>query len=213
MNMNETQNDTPAADDQFDFIMKDPPKQKKALLPKGNSKTQRIIIIVGAGLAVLTLFIVVFSLIFGASGSGLDNLEKTAQEQQEIIRITEIGEKSARSSATQSLAVSTKLSVASSQQDIIIYLEGKDRKMNGKKLAANLNSKTDASLTTAANNAKFDEVFTTTLIQQLTQYRKNLSKYYDATGNKQQRQLLQEAYKQADDILKREAPSANSDTQ
>jgi len=189
----------------YDFILNGPPKKKRTIVPKGNSKKQRLIIMIGGGLALLTLLIIIFSLIFGGGGGGLANLEKTVKEQQEIMRVAQLGEKGARSTETQTFAISTKLTVSSSQSNILAYLADKGSEVKGKDLSENLDSKTDTKLKTATDNGEFDTVFTALLTAQLEAYKQNLAEYYDATSSKNQRQLLQEAYNQADGLLKKEA--------
>jgi hypothetical protein len=186
---------------QYDFIMNEQPKPKKTLLPKNNSKKQRIAIFVGFGLLLITLLIVVFSLIFGSSSSGTNNLIRAVKQQQEIIRIAEVGEKSARTSVTQSFATSTKLTVSTSQSEMLKYLEGRDLKLKGKELAEEFDPKTDAQLKTATENGTFDEVLTAILVKQLTDYGQNLSDYYDGESSKARKQLLENAFGQVQGLL------------
>lgn len=156
---------------------------------------------VGLGLALLTVGIVVFSLIFGSGSSGTENIVKAVKQQQEIIRVAEVGEKSARTSATQTFATSTKLSVSTSQTEMLAYLNGKDRKLKGKELAEEFNAKTDAQLQTATDNGTFDDVFTAIMVKELTAYGQNLSDYYKGENSKARKQLLENAYSQVQGLL------------
>jgi hypothetical protein len=200
--MHEQQNEnTNDNDNPYGFIMDEPPKQKRTLIPKGESKKQRIIIMVGGGLALLTIILVIFSFISSLGGSGVKNLETLAKEQQEIIRVAELGERGATSTETKAFAQNAKLSVRSSQQNVIAYLTSLKIEVEPKQLSTTLNAKTDATLQDASDSGQFDEVFTSLLTKMLITYRANLTKYYNATDSAGQKNVLQNAYSQANDLI------------
>ncbi len=202
----------PAGSDPYGFILNDPPKKKRAILPQGNSKKQRLIIMAGVAIAALTLFILIFALIFGSRGDSVKNIKTVAAQQQEIIRIAQLGEKQARSSKTQSFAVSTKLSITSSQQQVFAYLTKKDQMPKGKELGLAQSSKNDTILQTAADNGQFDEVFEETMTSLLQSYQKSLSKYYDSASSATQKQLLQDAYVQAKQLTTEQSAEDSTTT-
>lgn len=198
---------------QYDFILKDPPKKKRLSLPgNGGSKKQRLIIIIGVVLTGLTLFILILALIFGNRGDSVKNIKLVAAQQQEIIRIAEIGEKDARSAKTQSFAVSTKLSITSSQQQVFAYLAKKKQVPKGKELALAQSSKNNTILQTAAENGQFDQVFEETMTSLLLSYQKSLSKYYKSASSATQKQLLQDAYVQAKQLTTEQAAEDSTTT-
>lgn len=185
----------------YDFIMNEPPKQKRSLIPKGESKKQRMIIMFGLGAGVLTILILVFSLIFSAGNTSIENVEAAAKEQQEIIRVAELGERGARSSGTQSFAISVKLAFTSTQQQFLTYLEGRDRKLKDKELNLRTNEETDVTLKAAADSGKFDETFDTVMTEHLEVHKRNLIKYYEGAESKTQKELFQGAYEQITGLL------------
>lgn len=194
----------------YDFILNEPPKKKRSLVPKGESKKQRMIIMFGFGAALLTVLIIIFSLISGAGNSSIENVESAAKEQQEIIRVAEIGERGARSSATQSFAISVKLAFTSTQQQFLTYLEGRDRKLKGKELNARLDEDTDVTLKTAGDSGKFDETFETVMTEHLEAHKQKLIKYYESAGSKTQKELFKGAYEQIQGLLDDNAPETDT---
>lgn len=181
----------------YDFIMNDAPQQPKKpfTLPTGTSKTKKLLILGGGGIVGLILIFMVISLLFGGSGKNQELLT-IAQEQVEILRVTELAknERAVRDSTTQALIANTSLSVQSSHQQVLALLKKSKVKTNDKILALKKNSKTDAALVAAARNNNYDEVFVAELQKLLTQYRNDLKKLYP-TASKTQKPVLEAAFK------------------
>jgi hypothetical protein len=195
---------------QYDFIMNHGQKPKKGLmpsLPTGNSKKQRIILMSGLGLGLFVGLIIVSMLLSSAGKNATQPLVSIAQQQQEIIRVADLGTRSARASATSALAETTELTTTSGQQKTITYLTQKRRKVSTKELAAKQNTQTDAAFKTATANGDFDETFITTIAKLLTDYRTSLSKQYDASNNKTEKTLLKQLYTNAGTLLKNQTAS------
>ena len=139
--------------------------------------------------------------VFG--GGQKDNktqLVTIVQEQNEIVRVAGLASGQARTQNALNLSVSTSASVASSQQQLTA-LVSKQTKLSPKTVALKKNSKTDALLTSAAENNQFDDTFTKTLQAQLVTYQKDLKTAYDGSSNKATKQVLQSAYNGVNTLL------------
>jgi hypothetical protein len=182
----------------YDFIMNAPQAPKKGWLPGiGSSQKQRILVVIAGGVLLIIILLIVFSLIFGGSGGNTDALVKVAQEQTELIRISDIALTKARGSDALNLAVTTKLSLTTEQQPLLATLKSEGRKLSIKELNAGKNSATDESLAAAEQNNQFDQVFIQTLQNGIANYQKTLKQAYDGTSSKKVKQTLNEAYTHA----------------
>lgn len=204
------QNTSPSGSNPYDFILNDPPKKKRSVLPSGGSKKQRTILMAVGGIFLLIFFYMLFSIIMNSGTSNTERMTSVAQEQEEIIRVASLGERGARSTSTQSLALNVRLSVTSSQQKVLAYLNERNVELKDKDLALKANSKTDAVLKEATDNGRFDETFNTIFVAQLKDYQKNLATGYDESGNKTVKQILQEAYAQIKSLLPATEDSTSS---
>lgn len=149
-------------------------------------KKRRIIIVAVAGCSLLMLIVIIFSLAVGGGPSNKVELLNLAKQQNELIRIAEIGAAKSHEAQAKNLAVITKLSLTTDQQPLIDALKAQQVKVTPKDLNAAKNTKTDEALTAAEQTNRFDEVFITTMQSQLTTYQKALKQAYDnpATGKK-----------------------------
>ncbi len=140
-------------------MYEDKKKKKKTILPRTDSTKQRIIFV---GLGVVVLFIivsVVVSLLNSASNQNVVDLQSVAKQQTEIIRVANIGASKAKDSKTSNFALTTSLSLASSQTNTLEALKKAGRKMSPKDLNAGKNTDTDSLLTKAEQANSFDETF------------------------------------------------------
>lgn len=185
----------------YDFIMNSGASpQKKGLLPSGMSKKQKVFIFGGAGLFVLLILGAIFSLFFNRPDPGLDASLKMAQQHTEILRVADIGTKKAKSSTTRNLAATIKLSMQSSE-DKIVAIASKGRKPTPAQLNAAKDLKTDEALTTADQNNRFDDAFTSAIHDQIRQYLQQIRIVYDATNSSQDKKTLDEVHTQIAKIL------------
>src|ERR1700741_2921203 len=176
----------------YNFIMDANHKPKKPLLPGGNSKQGRIMIVVGGVVLLLVIGSVVMMLLASAGKSEKQNLTKAAQQQAEIIRISKIGIDKARGSTARNLAMTTNLSMQSDQ--IVLLKQGN---VSAKEAALGKNTKTDVTLTSAEQSNKFDEVFTQTLQAELKDYQMTLVNTYHGAKNKTLKATLDAQYQHA----------------
>jgi flagellar basal body-associated protein FliL len=168
---------------QYDFIMNPGQPAKKPLIPGASSKQGRIII-VGVGIVIMILLASMVIGLLNKSGKGnTDALVTAAKQQQELIRIAEIGVTKARSQDAKNIAITTKLSLESQQSEMQSAIKAAG--LNPKKVLSSADSKTDEALTTAEQNNRFDEEFLKIMAASLTAYQKSVKAAYDgATGKK-----------------------------
>jgi len=182
--------------DPYDFIFSSNQQPKRGLstMLSGNSKKQRVIIALFGSVVFIIMATVAFSLITSSGKSSTQALIELAQEQTELVRVTDTGVSKARSSAAKNLAITTRLSVHTSQLDTIALLKKSGHKLGVKQLGLKQSAQTDQQLSAAVTNNTFDEVFTELLHEQLVAYRASLQKIYKATTNKTKKQILQTSF-------------------
>lgn len=183
----------------YDFIMNSGQKPaSKPKLPAGNSQKSRILIVAAGAVLLLIVAIVVIALISSAGKAGQADLVKAAQQQAEIVRISELGTERAKGAAAKNLATTAGLSMQSDQAALQKALSKQGIKVNEKQLAAGKNQQTDTVLTTAEQSNKFDEVFTKTLQEELRAYQQTLKSAYDSASSESLKQTLTTLFEHAE---------------
>ena len=187
----------------YDFILNANHKPaKKPLLPTGNSKQSRILIVVIGAVVLLIVAIIAMVLISSAGKAGKADLIKAAQLQSEIVRISELGAERAKGSTAKNLAITASYSVQSDQAVLRSALSKQGIKISDSQLAAGKNQTTDATLTSADQSNKFDEVFIKTLQTQVSTYQQTLKAAYNATSSKSLQQTLSDQFQHAELLAK-----------
>lgn len=183
---------------QFDFIMS-PQKPKKSLLP-GGPKMRMILMVTGVAVVAIVLILIVLSMFSGGS-SNTEQLVKVAQQQNEIIRISTEASKKAGGEKTKILATLTSSTITTDQKKVIDYLAKNKKKLKNKELTLLTSKKTDAELTAAAQNGRYDEVSSRIITTQLTDYQTMLQSSYTQVGPKG-KEMLEQSFSNVSLILK-----------
>ena len=157
------------------------------------SKQQRILMVVAGGGVLLVVISLLLALIFGGGDDARQNLTVMAQSQQEIIRISEIGEESARSQQMLSLATTTKLSMSSAQKKVTSSVSRKGASLESATLQLRENQTTTSELASAEQANRFDETFAEILRSELVAYQQLLESTYDIADATDQ-QMLEELF-------------------
>lgn len=192
----------------YDFILAGPPKPKRSLIPSGGSLKQRVILIAGGALGLIIILYVIFGLILGGGGSTAP-LVKIAQQQTEIIRISNSSAKTVRDAPISNFTQNVLLSTTSAQNQTVDYLAKHGQKLNTKRLGGLQSSKTDQALAAAQQNDQFDDTLLNILIAKLKEYKASLYEDYNNTGSKTQKALDKDLYQQTDKLLTNPPKSAN----
>lgn len=181
----------------YDFFMKpgvpEPPKSKLPMPLGGKTLKGKIMLAVGAGLVLLIITFLAATLLGGSKGPS-DKLLEVVQEQTELIRVTDKAKVDARSTKTQVFATNVGLSLTTAKLQILPIAKKSGAKTDIKDLSGKQSSATDKVLKTATENNQFDELFTKTVTDQLTAYKKSLNETYQATTNKKDKQTIKNAY-------------------
>lgn len=203
LNMGMNENGTPPAPppitpqkpvNPYDFL-EDKPRSKKPLLPlpSGNSKVGRLIV-VGVGVVLLFIIGMIVMAILSAPGqAATKDLVLAAQQQNELIRVADIGAKGASSPDIRNLAVNTKLTLSTDQSKLLAIVN-KSKKVDAKVLALGKDNNTDRVLTAAKQSNRFDEVFKATLKKELAEYSNTLKRVHDNSSNSTNKQILADQY-------------------
>lgn len=175
----------------YDFLQT-PAPQKSGFLT-GNSKRKRMLI-VGIGVLLLVIIASVMISVFqNANKPNTEQLLVVLQDQQEIIRIAEIGSSKAKGSDTLNYSTTVLQTVRSDQKSLQEAL-GKNFKVSSKILAAKQSKKTDEQLTAAEQTNRLDETVKEILEKHIKTYRTNLRAAYDGSSSKKTRDVLQAAF-------------------
>ncbi len=183
----------------YDFIFNPEQAYKKSLLPQGNNKKQRIIIMAAIAAVVLFLIIIVAGLIGNAGKADTEALVSAAKQQQELIRISKVGQQKAKTQAAKNIAVTTLLALESEQDDMKTAISAAGLKPNAV-LKVAPNTKTDEALTSAEQNNRFDEEFLEIITQNLTDYQKSIKTAYEGATSAKLKTALTTQYESANTL-------------
>lgn len=185
----------------YDFITNPNRPNKKRLLPGTNSKKGQIIIAVGGATILLMIILIFVGLISGGSSDLKKDYLSLAQQQAELIRVTEIGVSKSRQAEAKNLAITTQYTLVSQQPEVLALAKKAGVVTNTKLLALNKNSETDALLANADQTNQFDEVFLKTLRAELQKYQQTLKKIYDDSSLTSTKTTLSKDYDAIDVLL------------
>lgn len=191
---------------QYDFIMNPQSAPGRSLLPGGNTKKGRLII-AGIGAVVLLMIVLVVTSLFSNAGKAdTQAVINAAKQQQELIRIADIGIQKARGQQAKNLAITTKLALSSEQDDMQSAIKAAG--LNPKKvLVGSTNPQTDKALTTAEQTNRFDEEFIEVMTDSLAEYQRSVKAAYDGANSKKLKAALATQYASANTLVGTPAPS------
>lgn len=186
----------------YHFILNAPKAPKQPLFKTGSLRSKLFVIIGGAFIVILAI-VLISSLLSRSSKTATTELITIVAQQQEIIRVANLGiAGSASDLPTQVWAATTESSVSSQQQRLIKYLKQKDIIVLPEQLNAKLSKKTDADFKTATVNSTFVSTFKDNLRSSLVAYGQDLSKSYKNVSSPEIKTLLNESYKNTVTLLK-----------
>lgn len=189
----------PTSQDPYNFIFNPSAAPKKSLFGGGNSTTQRLLV-VAAGLVVLLIAAIVFANVLGG-GSNTTSFLTIAQEQNELIRVANVGAPQIQSAAAKNFVTTTQLALTSDQQQLLAYMGQNGAKVNPKQLVLAQNSMTDKQLSAAQSVGNYDSTLVGILQTQLKDYSSELQRTYKQAKGPVGRQLLSDEYDHAQLLL------------
>ena len=181
----------------YDFIFNSPTPQKGFSAGGGSGMKKRILIASVLALFLIIAALIVTSILGSAGKADSEALLSLVEQQHEIMRLADVGTEKARGTKAQNLAITTKLTLASSQRDVQSYVTKQGVKIDQKLLAAKKNSKTDAQLTAAEQSNRFDETFIQVMESHLARYQSSLKKAHAEATAKKDKDTLAAAFKNA----------------
>lgn len=188
---------TPQPSNPYDFIVNPGKPKKKSLLPSsGSSKVQRALVITVVLIIIVVLFMVGSSLLSSGDKAKKEQLISVAKQQNELIRVSEIGLKKAKSAEARNLAMTTQLSLISEQAELQSAVKGTGVKISAKTIGGK-DPKTDDLFTKAEQANNFDDVFIQKLQADLTKYAKAVKVAYNNTTSKKAKLALEAQFNNA----------------
>ncbi len=154
--------------------------------PKASPPKQRILVIVaivGVVLAVIFLF-----LTFIVGGEDIQSqVRKLAADQQDIVRLANIGQETDNASAPTHNLASTISIIGGSNVQALASVVGQ---LSKDELALAANTSADTRFQTAAQTNTFDTVFPDVMKTELTELNASLSSLFDQTNNQKLKEVL-----------------------
>jgi flagellar basal body-associated protein FliL len=186
----------------YDFFLQNQPKQKRSfrsLIPSTSSGPIKFLIAAFGVIFLIVMIAVVASLL--SKGSGTPSaITQIAQQQSEMIRVSNEALTGASQTITQNLAVNINLSLTTDQNQLLQYLSQHGNKMSSSTLGAGKNSLTDQQLTAATQAGTYDSAYVNIAKSELTSYLQLVKTTFNTTKTSAERQLLYNDY-QAGQIL------------
>ncbi len=185
----------------YGFILNAPHPPKNKFI-KPNSLRSRLLLVVGGGLVLIFLIVGISSFIHRTSKANTTALISLVAQQQEIIRIANLGVTGSSDFLIQSRAETAALSVGTQQTGLTKYLKARKVILTPLLLNSKLDPKTDADFKTATANNRFNDVFSQKLKDILTLYAQNIKKNYTNANGPVIKAQLNESYKSTVLLLK-----------
>ncbi len=188
----------------YDFFLKEE-KPKRSLGP--TSAKGRVFVVVSGFIILIILAIAIVS---SLSKSSTPDLLKVTQDQNEIVRISTAGALNATSTSTKQFAITTQLSVASAQTDLLALLKKNGVVYSVKQLSLTQSAATDQQLATAASASLYDQTFDTIMKSQLQTYSNDIKTVFVTSKSATLRTLLNNDYKGAQLLLTQVSDNSNN---
>jgi hypothetical protein len=190
----------PPGSNPYEFIT-NPGTPKKQGLFSGGPKKQRILVVAVLGLVLLMVGIIVAAVISSSGNGNKQDYLALLQQQSELIRVSEIGEKTAHDSKARNLALTAKLSLTSTQGTLTSLAKKAGAQTDAKSIALGKDSSIDTKLADAEQTNSFDDEFIKTIQDLLDKYSQTLKKLYDEATSSSAKSTLQQAYNNAQQLI------------
>lgn len=184
---------------QFDFIMNPNKPPRRGWLPT-SSGARNIIFGAIATVVVLALLAMIWAIVSGSDKS-IEGLVKVAQQQTEIVRLAEDGNRKAQTEPAKSLAALTNTTITSDKNALTSYLAQNKRKLKPKELAMLADKQADSKLAAAASNGRYEDALIEIILSKIAEYIKTIDGLRGSIGAKGQK-ILDDSAHNATLILK-----------
>lgn len=205
MQPNEEQSSAASSPENFDFMLKQQPQQKKSFgLPSGLGKPAKFLI----GAVGALIIAIVAALIFGGGDGNSKQVLDLMAQNQEIVRVSQAQDQKFSDENTKGLSATAQAVMSSQKFQLGDYLTKANIKYGEQQLATKMDTNTGKELQTAAQNNKLDEAFVSYLKTSLTAYMNSLNETSKATSSQALKSTLQSASESVQTLLK--SPQFNS---
>ncbi len=167
------QPDTASAPENFDFMMKEPPKPpgRFSSLFSWMPKPAKIVL---AAVSILFVLVIFYAIFLGGNATNTDQLTSVMARAREIGRVRVLVQQQAKDVSTKDLATTAEAVLSSQEQELKSYLSDRKVKVSSKKLAARLDKTTDSSFEKALQNNNYDQTYFSYLKTNLVTYQGEL---------------------------------------
>jgi hypothetical protein len=191
--------DQPPVD--YSFIVGDPD-----FIPPDTGKKKRMMMVsIGGGLMLL-IFGVAFAVIL-SSGSNTptstQNFIAIAQTQEEMVRVSNLAARGARTQSTRNIAATITRSLNSSKQSVVVRLAEKGLAIDNATLKARENAATTKKLQDATQANRFDQVYLQIITEQLNDYQTLLENTFELAETNAEQELLKTLYADSSALLQK----------
>lgn len=174
----------------YDFITQPPTSSKRPGF--GNTRTQRLGLIAGLGVALLVVLFVVISMI-NRGPNNKEMLLTITQQQTELTRIATFGTKDAAQD-TRNIAYTVSVSTTSDRTKLLLALQKHNVTFKEKDMVRGADLSVEQTFKNARAASNFDETFLKTIDTNLAAYQTTLSEAYELTSSEDIRTTLKQAY-------------------
>lgn len=161
---------------EYDFIMNPQKASTGGTLPSlstGSSSWRRAAIVAGGFVLLIIIGVILKSAL--TSHPDMTTFVGIAQEQQELIHLTDsASQEKTLSTANKNFALTTKLSLATAQQNTLSYIQTNHHKVKDKELNLLVSATTDQKLTEASTENNYNPVFQQIITSELAKYERLL---------------------------------------
>jgi len=184
----------------YDFIVNYGKQPGRSWLVTTSLRT-RIAIVAGGTVTLLLVFWIVVALLSSSSTANTNALISLTQQQNELIRISQVPASRATLQPTQNFAMTAELTLQTDQQSFISLLTKLHTTPSPTVLKQTASALTYNQLKTAQTAGTYDQTYIHLAQTQLTAYTASLQALYKSTSGQIERQLLSQAYTHAEQLL------------
>ena len=194
----------PEQQNPYDFIIDEPAVKKGGFSLNTNSKKQRLAIVAIGAIILVIIAAVIFSLLSNMGKKEITQLYKISAAQQDLIELTSLGAKNARTSALVGQSTTASIIITGQDKDTTSYFTDLKVKNFTKKVAAYRNKNFVKLLDEATKNGNYDDTYKALYSNRLDEYSSLLNQTYSASSNKKLKAMLAKFFSQLDPITARQ---------
>lgn len=189
----------PSRDSSYSFITNPAPPPRKSvmeMLPGSGSLIGRVGLVAGVLFVFIILIMIARSLTSGGGGN-VAQLTNVLQDQQEIVHlVANTVNVSDITTANKNFSATVRLSVGSSQTQLMQYMVNNHYKVNPKLLGLKVSSAIDDQLTAAEAATTYNQTFQQIMNSKLDAYANDLQSAYQVNKGKKGRAILNDSFNQ-----------------